>query len=473
MKQTALQGLLMAIDICVPRLGWSMETGIFALWLKQDGDEVRPGDLLYVLEGDKAAQEVESFEAGTLHIPATAPQPGDVVKVGQVLGYLLSPGEPLPAVAASPANSAARALDVPPLASTLLKPPFPAPADAATSREFPAAGPATRRLARELGVSLAELTGSGAGGQVLAGDVHRAAPGNIVFTAQENAASAPRSSPRARRAAKELDLDWTTIPGTGSLGRVRERDVLAAAERKNNSPAELSLQPGETAHAVTTTRRIIARRMTASVEGTAPVTLTTTAVATELVRARALFQAQYAQQRELVPSYSELIAWLTARVLVQHPWLNARWEESAIVTSSSVHMGMAVETPAGLLVPVLYHLEKRALPEIVREFRLLAELARLGKLPATAMQRGTFTITNLGAFGIDAFTPLINVPECAILGIGALRAQPAVIAGEIVPQEQITLNLTFDHRIVDGAPAARFLQGVCSAIENAQARLAE
>jgi pyruvate dehydrogenase E2 component (dihydrolipoamide acetyltransferase) len=257
----------------------------------------------------------------------------------------------------------------------------------------------------------------------------------------------PTSSPRARRVARELGVDWTRLQGTGRTGRIRERDVRAIAPRSEASP----------------TRQTIARRLLASLHTTAPVTLTTSADATNLVSLRAQFKAVHA---DIVPGVTDFVVKLTALALLRHPLLNARWEEERIVTQDGIHIGIAVDTDAGLLVPVVRDVPSLGLRPLAARSRELIEKAQTRRLTAAEQQGGTFTVSNLGAFGIDAFTPIINPPECAILGVGRIHRQAAVVDDCIVPREQITLSLTFDHRIVDGAPAARFLDEVRRLIEN-------
>jgi pyruvate dehydrogenase E2 component (dihydrolipoamide acetyltransferase) len=208
-------------------------------------------------------------------------------------------------------------------------------------------------------------------------------------------------------------------------------------------------------------RKTIAERMKASHLAAAPVTLTTTADATDLVRLRNQFKST-----DLVPSYTDFLMKMVAIALQKHPLLNSRWSEDRIVVSTGIHIGFAVDTDAGLVVPVLRDVPTLALNDLASRSRELIERALSGRLTATEMQGGTFTVTNLGAFGIDAFTPIINPPQCAILGVGRIQRQPVVIAEQIVIRDRIALSLTFDHRIVDGAPAARFLQTLMGLIED-------
>jgi pyruvate dehydrogenase E2 component (dihydrolipoamide acetyltransferase) len=441
----------MAFKITIPRLGWSMEEGTFSGWLKHDGDTIRRGDPLFELEGEKATQEIESVDEGILRIPATAPQPGDVVKVGTVIGYLVAEAETLPVGEAPDASAICqqtqKALERTSAVSVL--------AETVDTALPPVAGPAVRRMARESGVALDQIEGTGRGGRILAEDIQRATS-HLSANTQK-----PISSPRARRAAAELGIDWTQLTGSGAGGRIREQDVRAACTNIAGQRLPLSNR-----------RRVIAQRMITSRQQTVPVTLTTKTDATNLVNLREQFKTTAASLS--IPSYQDIIVKLVAGALIRHPLLAGRWEEDAIVLPAEheLHLGMAVDTEDGLLVAVLRNVASMSLTELSATSRQLADQARAGKLAAANMQGSVFTITNLGAFGIDAFTPIINVPETAILGLGAIRREPVVLEdGRIVARHQITLSLTFDHRILDGAPAARFLQDVATAIANPSAAL--
>jgi pyruvate dehydrogenase E2 component (dihydrolipoamide acetyltransferase) len=366
----------MAIPIIVPRLGWSTEEGVFGGWLKPDGATVRAGEMLFALESDKARVDIECLDEGVLQIAPNAPNEGDVVAVGVVIGHLVRPGEDAPQVTATE--------------------PLPATPE-------------------------------------------------------------PVASPRARRAAQELGIDWTTVKGSGKSGRVRERDVRAAA------PTRTAPAPGPT---ITPTRRTIAARMLESHRSTAPVTLTTTADATNLVNLRDQFKAATPTSGEPVPAYTDFLVKLTARALDRHPLLNTAWIDDRIVQPDGIHIGVAVDTEAGLLVPVLHDVPALGLKQIIARMSDLAKRARNHQLSPDEMQGGTFTISNLGAFGIDAFTPILLPPQCAVLGVGRIQRRPVVLGDDIVVREQMTLSLTFDHRIVDGAPAASFLQTLAALIEN-------
>ena len=397
----------MAIEVLVPRLGWTMEEGTFGGWLKNDGDAVLEGEPLFALESEKATQEVEAIESGFLRIPNDSPPSGAVVEVGDLLGYILQTGEPEPDAGARATSSATR-----------------------------------ERAAETEGRPLAKGP-------------------RAVQETPPSAGSRAAISPRARRVAGELGVDWTTLKGSGRSGRIEERDVRLAAEGAH--PAEASTAAGR-AVPHSRMRRLIAEHMAASAHSTAAVTLTTEADATELVQLRDELKAG-ASPGEATPTYTDLIVKLTQMALNQHESLNAHFTDDALVIFDDIHIAIAVETDKGLVAPVLRDVAKKDLTAIAKESRSLRDRARSQKLGPDELQGGTFTITNLGTYGIDAFTPIINANQCAILGIGRIRLEPAVHEDRVVPRNKIALSLTFDHRAVDGAPAAEFLGTVRELIE--------
>jgi pyruvate dehydrogenase E2 component (dihydrolipoamide acetyltransferase) len=444
----------MAIAITVPRLDWSMEEGTFVEWRKRDGDPIKPGDFIYVLESEKATQEIEALDAGILRIPPDGPKAGEVVKVGQVIAYLAAEGETGVWSAASTMSEreSAGALErgSAERAPALQRSRAPLPAALQT---IPQAGPAVRRLARSLAVDMGQVAGSGPGGRITEDDVRR----HI-----EKAPATPKRqaiSPRARRVARELGLDWSGIKGSGANGRIRERDIQAAT-----AGSKAKLIPH------TNIRRTIAARMLAGHAQTAPVTLTTKADATNLVNIRTQFKTA-ASAGDIVPAYTDLIVKLAAVALKQHPLLQAQWREEGLFVPQKIDIAIAVDTEAGLLVPVVRAVDTLTLRQIACQTHDLIDKARAGTLSAEEMRDATFTITNLGSFGIDAFTPILNPPQCAVLGIGRIAREPAVVEDQIVPRDMVTLSMTFDHRIVDGAPTARFLATLRGCLEQPAAWL--
>jgi pyruvate dehydrogenase E2 component (dihydrolipoamide acetyltransferase) len=397
-----------------------MEEGNFVEWLKKDGDRVRQGDDLFVLESDKSSETIAAIDAGVLHIPADAPGPGDKVQVGQVLGWLLAEGEHAPAGRAGPGKAE----------EALLTPdPVRAPQRGEGSKPEAQARERQAFTPRQTPITPDPSPQRGEGGKI------------------EQGADAPRSprgrkpiSPRARKLARESKLDWSGLQGSGRNGRVRERDVLAA----------LQTRPHGRVIPHTPTRRLIAARMLAGVTQAAPVTLTTKVSAANLVNLREQFRSVAPEE---APGYTDLILALAAKALPRHPLLQAQWREEGLFVPDSIDVAFAVDVQDGLLAPVVRSADKLTLRQVTARTRELIALARSGKLPAEQMRDATFTLTNLGMFGVDSFTPVINLPQCASLGVGR------------IVRDEITLSLTFDHRVIDGAPAARFLQTLGGCIE--------
>ena len=444
----------MAQEIIIPRLGWSMEEGTFVAWLKSEGDFVKRGDALFELEGEKATQEIEAVDEGVLRIPLTGPKPGSVHKVGAIIGYLVGANDSIPALAN-------------PSQQTNI--------EVVNEADSVVASPSVRQLARKVGIQLSQVKGTGPRGRILQEDVHQA---KVIFSenAQEpvishvsKMSSQQVASPRARRLASSLGIDWKLLIGSGAGGRIRECDVKAAS---TNLPSDITSAGKAQRIPISKKRRLIAQRLVASRQLTVPVTLTTKADATNLVNLRNQFKSTNGTHP--IPSFQDIITKLVAEVLKQHMFLAGRWDEDAIVLPAhhELHIGMAVDTEDGLLVPVIRNVAGLNLRDVAAQSKSLVQQAREGKITAAQMQGGVFTITNLGAFGIDSFTPVINYPEAAILGLGAIRKEPVFLDdGQVVAQLQLALSLTFDHRIVDGAPAARFLQSLVSAISNPSAFL--
>mgnify|MGYP000073560852 CR=1 FL=1 len=452
----------MPIQIVMPKLGWTMEEGVLAEWIKKDGERVEPGDILFTVESDKALQEVEAFDSGILRIPPDAPPAGSTLKVGELLAYLVQPGEDLPTASIpTPSAETAEVTVHDELGASMLQPSVAGAtrANGATVRISPRA----KRAAAELGIDWTGLAGSGRTGRIIERDVRAA------HARQETAAqAAPISgaadiSPVARRAAQELGVDLDALAAQHAGKRITREDVERAAASPVTPTA--ASPNGETRTPIPTIRRRIAEAMTRSAQTTAAVTLVTEVDATELVRLRKQLRAG---GKSPVPSYNDLLVRLCAVALEEHPALNARLEGDEIVQPASIHIGIAVDTPRGLLVPVIRDVQTKALRQISQESAELIDATRGGKISPDALRGSTFTISNLGMYEIDAFTPIINLPECAILGVGRIVPKQVVIdadAEKLAIRHMMFTSLTFDHRVVDGAPAARFLQRVKQFVE--------
>jgi len=441
----------MAVEIVMPRFGWTMEEGLLAEWTKKDGEAVAVGEVLFTVESDKALNEVESFETGVLRIPPGSPPPGSVVKVGALLAYIVQPGEAAPFEA-----EAAVSLAVAVQGREQAEAAHPAkpPARSVEPVGKRAISPRARRVAAELGVDFTQLGGSGHTGRIIERDIRAA-------SAKRPAPAEVRASPLARRAAAELGVNLEHLAASRPGRRLERADVEAAAQAATQAPS-MADRPSLP---ITAARRVIAERMMAGAHTTAPVTLTTEVDATELVRLRAQLKNDPAAAAQPIPSYTDLMAKLVAHALGEHPALNAGLEGAA---GGPVHIGLAVDTERGLLVPVLRDVATKGVRQIAQAAAALIARARAGQLTADEMRGSTFTLTNLGMYEIDAFTPIINLPECAILGLGRIVAKQVVVdaaAERVAIRQMMFVSLTFDHRRIDGAPAARGLQRIKQLIE--------
>lgn len=396
----------MPIHITLPRLGWSMEEGKFLAWLKKEGDFVKEGEPLFTLESDKAAQDVESIDSGILSIPTYGPKSGDIIKVGHIIGYLLGDGESAPMASAPPEQAKAEVI-----------PPRP--------------------------------------------EQSKTDPPATAILAPATSSAGVAASPRARRAAKEHHVNLSTLKASGKGGRIRERDVLAAtmAFPSAGDGQKIPLTP---------MRRAIAARLMHSRQTTVPVTITSRCDATALLAFRQQLKfAAEKSQLPVTPTLNDLFLKLTACALRQHPMLAAIWEEDHLLLPGAIHLGVAVDAGDGLLVPVIRDVDARTLTEVASQSQRLIAAARAGQLSAADMQGSCFTVSNLGGLGVEAFTPVINPPESAILGIGAIvREAVPLDNGGFAAHDRLMLSLTFDHRVNDGAAAARFLQTLRQLFEN-------
>lgn len=429
----------MATQVLVPPLGTNVDTVTLVTWYKAEGDAVAAGEPLFAVETDKATLDVEAPAAGTLRGVSAAE--GDDVPSLSCIAWIAAEGEALPDGARTdtdehvPARTGAS-----PSPSSPAHPLTPSPLHPLT----PKASPWARTLAAERGIDWTLLQGTGPQGAVVGRDVEAAA----------QAGRRPAPTPLAARVAQERGIDLAGVGGTGASGRVTRDDVLRAVA--GSEPASDIVET----FALTGVRGKIAERMMRGSHETAPVTLTAEVDATALVARRKALQAA-----GLKVSFNDLLVCILARALGEQPRLNAVYQGDRAVVRRSVDIALAVDTDRGLLAPVLRGAERLTLAQVAEGSAALIARARSGQAGPDELKGGTFTLTNLGMFGIDAFTPIINHPECAILGVGRIKPTPWVVGDCIGIRQALWLSLTFDHRLVDGGPAARFLQSVVRGIE--------
>lgn len=448
----------MATEVVMPKFGMTMVEGTLKEWLAPDGSTVTAGQPIFRLETEKVNFEAEAEIDGVLRHAVIA---GTVVPTGAAVGYLLAPGESAPAgLTLTPSSGASAAAGANGAAVSGIANRAPG--------GWVRASPAARRLARELAVDLA-LVPASAGGIVHEAEVRafKEHAGAQPAVGTEPSVAEVRASPLARRLAEQHGIDLATVRGSGPGGRIIQEDVerLVAAgavprpAAPPSAPAPVAAlgapMPGSTVP-FTGIRRTIAQRMHTSLQEMAQLTITTEADVTELVRLRAQLIEEW-QGEGVRPGYVDFTIKASAKALRAHPRVNASLDGEVIRLHDHVGVGMAVALDDGLIVPVIHDADRLPLKRIARQSTDLAERARAGRLGYDDVTGGTFSVTSLGAHGVDAFTPIVNPPQAAILGIGRVRDAVALAGREVIARQGLTLSLSFDHRILDGAPAAEFL----------------
>ncbi|GHH98931.1 dihydrolipoamide acetyltransferase family protein [Neobacillus kokaensis] len=432
----------MATEVVMPKLGATMEEGTIVSWLAQVGEVVEEGDAIAEVQTDKIVLEVEAETTGVLL--KTLYDEGSTVKVQEVIAYLGEEGESVDGIdhKSFSASQAAAAED-----SAIQERPFENPNK---KRRTPAA----RKLAEANHIDLRRISGSGPKGRIQKNDVENYLVENTK-----------KITPLAEKIAVDLGIDYKNVTGTGSNGKIVKADLLTS-NPTNESHVQPAIQQGEKRVPFKGIRKVIADRMVQSANTAPHVTLTSEVDMTNCVRLR----------KELLPviekisgcrlSFNEIIFKATAHTLQRHPDINVSLDKNEIVYHTNVNVGMAVAVPNGLVVPVVKNANQMGLAALTEECKALGKRAREGKLLPEQMQNGTFTISNLGMYAVDGFTPIINQPESAILGVGTIKEKPVVINGEISIRSMMVLSLSFDHRIIDGAPAAAFITDLKETLEN-------
>jgi pyruvate dehydrogenase E2 component (dihydrolipoamide acetyltransferase) len=391
----------MAISVVMPALEMAQETGKLVSWLKQEGDSVAKGEPLLEIETDKAVMEIESPGEGVL--AGIKIQAGTEVPVGQTIAWIVRPGEvpPTDELAAASGRKSTTTTLTPASANE------PASSSRSTSAQAAKISPKARRLASEHGVNLADLRGSGPGGEILAADILAAAESKAVVPS----ATADTGSPISRLMAQRTTQSWTTVP---HFFVVRDVDAGALNDTRHILSAEIQKSHG--------------------------VKLT----------------------------HSDLLVALVARVLQKHPRMNSSWAGTGVSENADINIGLAVAVDDGVVAPVIRNADTASLDEIATQRRDLSDRARGGKLRPNDIAGGTFAISNLGMFGVDAFTAIIMPPQAAILAVGAITERVVPVDGTPVVRPMMTLTLSCDHRVVDGARAAEFLGDLAAAIGKPQ-----
>ncbi|NDB04354.1 MAG: 2-oxo acid dehydrogenase subunit E2 [Acidimicrobiia bacterium] len=464
----------MATEFIMPKLGLTMEEGTILEWLVEDGAAITPGMPVLRIETDKVESDVESPAGGILHRTADV---GDTFPCGATIGFLLADGEQPPAVAKPAAPSAAPVAA--PVASTATAS---APVARASSDGRQFVSPNAKRVARDLGVDIATVVGTGPNGRVIAADVENAhqnpsarrAPAAVVASVPPIVSSNGQvlATAAARQLAELLGLDLSLVPYDPTDGRVT-RDGVAAyvrarlatpvpAPTASSSAVKTPLAPASqtptSVKKMSGMRGTIAKRMHSSLQEMAQLTLHMDADLDAVVADR---EVRKAAGNASLPGFTDYVIAACARALRLHPIVNSQVTDDGIALLPDVHVSMAVALDEGLIVPVIKNTLALDLPGLADETKRLSSAAREGKLALGELEGGTFSVSTLGMFGVDGFTPVINPPNTAILGVGRLRDDVVLGAkGKPSTVKRMTLSLTWDHRVFDGAPAAQFCKSI-------------
>ncbi|NYH52816.1 pyruvate dehydrogenase E2 component (dihydrolipoamide acetyltransferase) [Nocardiopsis arvandica] len=431
-------------EIQMPRLSDTMEEGVISTWVKNVGDKVASGDVLVEIETDKAVMEYEAYEDGFLVKQSVSE--GETVPIGAVIGVIADSPDAVPEDSGD--------------GGAEQRPEPPEEEQAEKAEELKEAAEGSEAEAEE-----------------------SAEPAGAPEPSEE--APRPRTSPLARRLAREYGLDITKIKGSGPKGRIVRADIEAAREggvAEEAAPAAAAEEEAKPAASMAATapsfddgrdseelkvsnvRKVIARRLTESKQTVPHFYLRRTIDAEALKAFRAQVNEQLSSTGAKI-SFNDLIVKACATALKLHPEVNTSWVEDKLLQHRRVNVGVAVAVDAGLVVPVLHDTDKATLSEISTRTRELAGKARDGKLKPQEMSGGTFSVSNLGMFGVDSFAAVINPPEAAILAVGAMRQEPVAVDGEVAVRNRISLELSVDHRAVDGAVGAAFLKDLAEILE--------
>jgi len=438
----------MAKEIFMPKLSSTMEVGTLLQWFKEEGDPVSMGDPLFEIMTDKINIEVESYEDGFLLKKYF--EVDDEIPVNQIIGYIGEKNEQVPnespGISSGDSQESVSAVQQETSIETDTN------EHVYSSTEKVRATPAARRVARENQMELALVSGSGPNGRIQEKDVLQ------FLLHHENEV---KITPLAKKIADSNQVDIASLQGSGVNGKIVKEDVaqaIASHRQDTSAPVKRKRLSGM--------RRVIGERMQQSVNTAPHVTLTSEIDMSKVKELRAQLLPIIEKQTGYRLSFTEVIVKAVGVVLSRHASVNASLISDEIVYNEEINIGLAVAVDDGLLVPVLKNVNTKGLAAITREAKEIGKQARDSTLQPQQMKGSTFTISNLGMYAIDAFTPIINLPETAILGVGRIQDKPVVINQSIEIRPMMTVSLSFDHRVIDGAPAAAFLTELKHVLEN-------
>ena len=427
----------------MPKLGASMENGTIIKWFKKEGEFVEVGDPLLEVMTDKINIEVEANVSGTLLKINNIED--ETVSVNHVVGYIGDTNEKVPGILLQGADLGQEAIE-------LKTSSYNGKINLFENKVRKT--PAARKLANLHGVDLQLVKGAGLNGRIHRSDVEKFIEAGKLQS---------KSTPLAQKVAQENQVDLSQIEGTGVKGKILRKDVVKnivsnkEAQEVSNKAKSVKMEG---------IRKVIAQRMTQSANTAPHVTIVSEVDMTEGITLRNQLLPIVEKQTGYRLSYTEIIVKAVALSLQKHPMINTSLQGDNIILHSEINIGLAVDTPSGLIVPVVRNVDHEGFAKLTEACKEVGALARIGKLSVDQMAGGTFTVSNLGMYAVDAFTPIINQPESAILGVGRIHEKPVGVKGSIELRPMMTLSLSFDHRIIDGAPAAAFLTDLKTILEN-------
>ncbi|MBU8640521.1 dihydrolipoamide acetyltransferase family protein [Bacillus pumilus] len=431
-------------EIFMPKLSSTMEIGTLLQWFKEEGDSVEIGEPLFEIMTDKINIEVEAYDDGIFLKKYY--EADDQIPVNAVIGYIGEaneqvPSEP-PAQADEDSSESGESSSPDTVSSSSTEVPK-------TSNEKVRATPAARKTAKDHHVEIQEVSGTGPKGRVQKRDVEA-----VVHSSEKD----QRISPLAEKVAAREGIDLAAVSGSGAHGKIMKSDVQSAATQTTEaSPVKTQKLAGM--------RKVIADRMSQSAFTAPHVTLTSEIDMTKAKEVRQQLLPAIEKETGYRLSFTEIIIHAVSHVLTRHPQINMTFEQNELHFHEDVHIGLAVAVKDGLMVPVISHANQKGLKQLTKEAKEIGRNAREQKLLPDQLKGSTFTISNLGMYAIDAFTPIINQPEVAILGVGRIQDKPVAVDGEIQVRPMMGVSLSFDHRVVDGAPAAAFLTDLKKVLE--------
>ncbi|UYO36626.1 2-oxo acid dehydrogenase subunit E2 [Bacillus zhangzhouensis] len=430
-------------EIFMPKLSSTMEVGTLLQWFKEEGDSVEIGEPLFEIMTDKINIEVEAYDDGIFLKKYY--EADDQIPVNAVIGYIGEANEQVPSEPPaqsdedSPGSSELSSSDTASSSST----------EAGKTDEKVRATPAARKMAKDHHVAIHEVSGTGPKGRVQKRDVEAA-----VHSSEKD----QRVSPLAEKVAAREGINLANVAGSGAHGKIMKSDVTAAAvQTAESSPVKIQKLAGM--------RKVIADRMSQSAFTAPHVTLTSEIDMTKAKEVRKQLLPAIEKETGYRLSFTEIIIHAVSNVLTRHSHINMTFEQNELHFHDDVHIGLAVAVKDGLMVPVISHANQKGLKQLTKEAKEIGRNARDQKLLPDQLKGSTFTISNLGMYAIDTFTPIINQPEVAILGVGRIQEKPVVVDGDIQVRPMMGVSLSFDHRVVDGAPAAAFLTDLKKVLE--------